>query len=65
MAIDTRLEEKLGFDRVRKIVSDRCSTDYAADRVATEQFSSDAESEGKVVEAIGKEVVKGGLIATF
>ena len=41
MAIDTRLEEKLGFDRVRKIVSDRCSTDYAADRVATEQFSSD------------------------
>ena len=41
MAIDTRLEEKLGFDRVRKIVSDRCSTDYAADRVASEQFSSD------------------------
>ena len=30
-----------------------------------EQFSSDAESEGKVVEAIGKEVVKGGLIANI
>ncbi len=30
-----------------------------------EQFSSDAESEGKVVEAVGKEVVKGGLIATI
>ena len=41
MAIDGRLEEKLGFDRVRKIISDRCSTDYAADRVASEQFSTD------------------------
>ena len=29
-----------------------------------DQFSADAESEGKVVEAVGKEVVKGGLIAT-
>ncbi|MBO6061467.1 MAG: 30S ribosomal protein S1, partial [Clostridia bacterium] len=28
-----------------------------------EQFSTDAESEGKVVEAVGKRVVKGGLIA--
>ena len=41
-AIDTRLEEKLGFDRIRTIISDHCSTDYAADRVASEQFSSDA-----------------------
>ena len=41
MAIDSRLEEKLGFDRVRKIISDRFSTDYAADRVALEQFSTD------------------------
>ena len=40
MAIDSRLEEKLGFDRVRKIIADRCSTDYAADRVASEQFST-------------------------
>ena len=30
-----------------------------------EQFSTDADSEGKVVEAVGKEVVKGGLIATI
>ncbi|MBQ6087316.1 MAG: Smr/MutS family protein [Bacteroidales bacterium] len=36
-----RLEEKLGFDRVRKMVSDRCSTEYAADRVAGEDFSND------------------------
>ena len=28
-----------------------------------EEFSTDADSEGKIVEAIGKEVVKGGLIA--
>lgn len=28
-----------------------------------DQFSTDADSEGKIVEAIGKEVVKGGLIA--
>ena len=41
MPIDARLEEKLGFDRVRKIIADRCSTDYAADRVASEQFSTD------------------------
>ena len=30
-----------------------------------EQFSADAESEGKIVEAVGKEVVKGGLIANI
>ena len=39
--IDTRLEEKLGFDRVRAIISDRCSTDYAAMRVAEETFSTE------------------------
>ncbi len=37
--IDTRLEQKLGFDRVRQIISDRCSTSYAAERTATETFS--------------------------
>jgi DNA mismatch repair protein MutS2 len=36
-----RLEEKLGFDRVRKMISDRCSSEYAADRVAGEDFSND------------------------
>lgn len=35
-----RLEAKLGFDRVRKAISDRCSTDYAARRVEEEEFST-------------------------
>ena len=39
--MDTRLESKLGFDRVRKTISDRCSTEYASDRVAREEFCSD------------------------
>ncbi|MDI9551222.1 MAG: hypothetical protein QM324_05890 [Bacteroidota bacterium] len=38
--IDTRLESKLGFDRIRTIISNRCSTDYATGRVADETFSS-------------------------
>ena len=38
--IDTRLEQKLGFDRIRQIISDRCSTAYAAERTATEEFST-------------------------
>ena len=39
--IDTRLEGKLGFDRIRSIIEARCSTDYACDRAATESFSTD------------------------
>lgn len=39
-----RLEAKLGFDRIRREVSDRCNTDYAAGRVEKEEFSSDAET---------------------
>ena len=39
--IDTRLEQKIGFDQVRKIISDKCSTEYAAERVATETFSAE------------------------
>ncbi len=39
--IDTRLESKLGFDRVRTFVADRCSTEYAVTRVAEETFSND------------------------
>lgn len=35
-----RLEEKLGFDRVRKAISDRCSTEYAATIVDNEEFST-------------------------
>ena len=38
--IDTRLEQKIGFDRIRQIISDRCSTSYAAERTAAETFSS-------------------------
>ena len=38
--IDTRLEQKIGFDRVRQVISDRCSTSYAAERTATELFST-------------------------
>lgn len=39
--IDGRLESKLGFDRIRTMISNRCSTDYAAARVAEEAFSTD------------------------
>ena len=37
----SKVEEKLGFDRVRRMVQDRCMTDYAADRVQSELFSTD------------------------
>ena len=36
-----RLEGKLGFDRVRSLIADRCSTDYAAGRVESEEMSTD------------------------
>ncbi len=39
--IDRRLENKLGFDKIREAVSNRCLTDYAAGRVAGEEFSTD------------------------
>lgn len=39
--IDTRLEQKLGFDRIREIVSDHCSTDYAVQKTAQTTFSTD------------------------
>lgn len=35
---NSRLETKLGFDKIRKSIQDRCATDYAAERVAAEQF---------------------------
>ena len=35
-----RLEAKLGFDKVREIIAGKCRTDYAAARVASEQFST-------------------------
>ena len=39
---EERIEAILGFDRVRKIISDRCSTEYATARTAAENFSTDA-----------------------
>ena len=38
--IDTRLEQKLGFDRIRTAISDKCSTDYAVTRTREEEFST-------------------------
>lgn len=35
-----RIEHILGFDRIRKIISDRCSTEYAVERTAAETFSA-------------------------
>ena len=40
--INRRLESKIGFDKIRGIISDRCMTDYAAERVAAECFSTDS-----------------------
>lgn len=40
MGIDVRLEQKLGFDRIRRIISDKCSTAYAAERAETETFTN-------------------------
>ena len=40
---NARLESKLGFDKIRKMIADRCMTDYAAARVAEEAFSTDAD----------------------
>ncbi len=37
-----RLEGKLGFDRIREMISNRCSTEYAVERVASEEFCTDA-----------------------
>ena len=38
-----KLEAKLGFDRIREMIADRCSTDYASGRVMEEEFSTSAE----------------------
>ena len=44
---DATLEAKLGFDKIRKTISDRCMTDYAAEKVAGEEFSTDASVIGR------------------
>ncbi|MGN0188485.1 MAG: hypothetical protein ACI395_03100, partial [Candidatus Cryptobacteroides sp.] len=38
---DLRTEQKTGFDRIRKMISDRCSTQYATVRVAEERYSAE------------------------
>lgn len=38
-----KIEAKIGFDKVRALISDRCQTEYAAQRVADEEFSTDAD----------------------
>ena len=42
--IDAKLEQKIGFDRIRRIISDRCSTSYAAERTAAETFTSNVKN---------------------
>ncbi len=39
--MDGRLEAKLGFDKVRAAIQARCSTEYAAGRVAAEEFCTE------------------------
>lgn len=39
--IDFQLEKKLGFDKIRVSITDRCSTEYARNKAMTESFSSD------------------------
>lgn len=36
-----RLEAKIGFDKIRETISNRCQTEYATRRVAEEEYSSD------------------------
>ena len=47
MEDSARIESKLGFDRVRQSIQDRCSTDYAAARTAEEEFCTDAAEIGR------------------
>ena len=35
-------EQKIGFDKIRTWISNRCQTRYAADRVANEEVSTEA-----------------------
>jgi len=39
---DTRLEAKLGFEKIRRAISDRCLTEYATERVSSEEFSTNS-----------------------
>lgn len=37
------LEQKIGFDKVRALISNKCATQYAIDKVAEEEISRDAQ----------------------
>ena len=39
---DSRLESKLGFDRIRESIARKCSTEYASCRVQEEEFCTDS-----------------------
>ncbi len=39
-AFCARLEQKIGFDRIRETIAAKCSTEYAAGRAADEKFSN-------------------------
>ena len=45
--INRRLESKLGFDKVRGSIADRCATEYASSRVSEEVFSDDPQVIGE------------------
>lgn len=38
---NSKIEAKLGFDKIREDISNRCLTAYAAERVGNEEFSTD------------------------
>lgn len=42
--IDARLEEKLGFDRVRGLIAKGCQTNYATNLAESEEFLTDPEA---------------------
>lgn len=44
------LEQKIGFDKVRGLVSARCATQYAARKVESEQISTD---QGEIMQRLG------------
>ena len=44
MTATQRLEAKLGADKVRELTANRCQTEYAARRVAEEEFSTNADT---------------------
>ena len=64
MGPEEKLEYKLGFDRIRNMISDRCSTEYAVGRVAGEKFCTDKkEIEKRTVRRLTNffEAVKDGV----